>query len=203
MKKQKHTQGPWDSRYIRLPEAVLTGWHIKSTNDAGTPVCVVPETIGGIKDANGRSPFQTANAQLIVAAPELLYRLEHIHLESMLNPNTTLRDYFESVAGIFVRAAIAKAKGIRSYGPKKSASRHAIPPTPTEGCWNCVEDSMPDDDIEVLVYRESHEDMYLAHHEDGAWVTDSSDEIAKVTHWMEVIHPTSSLQPKASGLNQP
>ena len=125
MKKQEHIQGPWQARYIMLPEAVLTGWHIKSTNMAETPICVVPETIGGIKDKNRRSPFQTANAQLIAAAPELLNVLER-SLSTLERVLQKCPDADEVLSGdislrvITVRTAIKKAKG--SFGFKKSST---------------------------------------------------------------------------------
>jgi hypothetical protein len=116
MAKAKHTQGPWAARYIIAPEAVLTGWHIKSTNEAGTPVCVVPETIGGIKNKQGQSPFQTANAALIAAAPELLAVLERslATIETLLRKCPDSNDVVSgdlSVRNADIRAAIAKAKG--------------------------------------------------------------------------------------------
>lgn len=112
-KKYQHTKGPWEARYIEAPEAVLNGWHIQSTNEAKTPVCVVPETIGGIKNEQGRSPFQTANAALIAAAPELLEALRGYVHAIAVGGGTDAQAIMAAIraADNKARAAIAKAKG--------------------------------------------------------------------------------------------
>jgi hypothetical protein len=55
--------------------------------------------------------------------------------------------------------------------------------------WVNVKTEMPDDDVEVLVYCEESELVYLAHHDAGEWLDDWGDSISKVTHWMEIIPP--------------
>jgi hypothetical protein len=67
----------WKAEYIASPIVVLPGWQIKEDTECETPVAVVPETYGGIK-IEGKSPYQEANAQLIVAAPELLKALKKL-----------------------------------------------------------------------------------------------------------------------------
>ena len=81
---------------------------------------------------------------------------------------------------------------------KTYSAIHATPPTPTEGCWISVEDQMPDDDIEVLVYSKEFDRFNLAHHDDSDWISDAGDLLIAISHWMEPVPPeTSSLQPQA------
>lgn len=47
-------------------------WQVKEDTDAQTPICAVPDPIGGERDSDGLNPRQRANARLIAAAPELL-----------------------------------------------------------------------------------------------------------------------------------
>jgi hypothetical protein len=46
----------------------LAGWKIKANDTIMTPIAIVPETIGGRKNKEGRSPWQQANAAFIVEA---------------------------------------------------------------------------------------------------------------------------------------
>jgi hypothetical protein len=65
--------------------------------------------------------------------------------------------------------------------------------------WNRVEDGLPDDDIEVLVYSKEFDQFHLAHHDDESeWISDAGDLLIAISHWMDLIPPqTQSLQPKA------
>jgi hypothetical protein len=66
--------------------------------------------------------------------------------------------------------------------------------------WIRVEDAMPDDDIEVLVYTESGVVWLASHDSDCGWIEAAMHlpRIINVTHWMDVIPPASSLKPQAS-----
>jgi hypothetical protein len=76
----------------------------------------------------------------------------------------------------------------------------ALPEIVSENQWIRVEDAMPDDDMEVMVYTDSGL-MFLASHDSdvGGWKEScvSMPLIIGVTHWMDLIPPTSSLQPQA------
>lgn len=71
MAKKAYKPQPWRATYMEGPPALVPGWQIKERKFPHTPVAIVPEPYGGIKE-NGRSPYQTANAQLIANAPYLL-----------------------------------------------------------------------------------------------------------------------------------
>lgn len=68
----------------------------------------------------------------------------------------------------------------------RTATRHAN----ASQRWNRVEDSMPDDDIEVLVYTEEFDRLYLAYHDDSEWISDEGFTLNGITHWMEVVPPS-------------
>jgi hypothetical protein len=57
--------------------------------------------------------------------------------------------------------------------------------------WNKVSEQMPDDEMEVLVFCEEADDMYLAWHDSSVdcWLAEHHGRIDGVTHWMEVIPP--------------
>jgi hypothetical protein len=61
--------------------------------------------------------------------------------------------------------------------------------------WIRVEDAMPDDDIEVLVFTEAGL-MWLASHDSEAngWFESSEPHalVGTVTHWMDVFPPASN-----------
>jgi len=63
--------------------------------------------------------------------------------------------------------------------------------------WKKVEDDMPDDETEVLAYRNGTGLQDLAHHEADHWVGSDGYTIYGITHWMEVIppHSTSNIPP--------
>lgn len=63
-----------------------------------------------------------------------------------------------------------------------------------EEAWHAVQDTMPDDDITVLVYSTKTEVYMLAYHSDGKWVDieDGSDYytgLMDITHWKDLIPP--------------
>lgn len=70
----------WKKNYNDGPAVVLKGWQIKEDTDIQTPICVVPEPIGGHKNDEGRSPYQEARATLIEHAPEMLQQLKAMHI---------------------------------------------------------------------------------------------------------------------------
>ncbi len=57
--------------------------------------------------------------------------------------------------------------------------------------WNKAEDDLPDDDTEVLAYRNGTGLLDLAHHEDGRWVGSDGYTIYGITHWMDIVPPTT------------
>lgn len=58
--------------------------------------------------------------------------------------------------------------------------------------WNKVEDGLPDDDLEVLTYRDGTGLTDLATHSDDRWFGSDGYTIYGITHWMEVIPPTTN-----------
>lgn len=67
----RRTGKRWLKAYI-VSAGPFSGHHIYADNSVRTPIAVVPETIGGKKNSQGRSPYQVANAALITEAPALL-----------------------------------------------------------------------------------------------------------------------------------
>lgn len=56
-------------------------WQVKEDTDAQTPICAVPDPIGGERDSDGLNPRQRANARLIAAAPYFGQELPRMLIE--------------------------------------------------------------------------------------------------------------------------
>jgi hypothetical protein len=78
------------------------------------------------------------------------------------------------------------------------ARRSAAACSAVVGHWTPVTDSMPDDEITVLVWVESLEDATLAYHDseikdrrgDSGWImAGTSRVLLGVTHWCQQINP--------------
>lgn len=52
--------------------------------------------------------------------------------------------------------------------------------------WHRVEETLPDDDIEVLAYSKERDEFFLAFQEGGSW---HSPRGMVVTHWKDLIPP--------------
>lgn len=56
-----------------------------------------------------------------------------------------------------------------------------------EEAWHRVQETMPDDDIDVLAYNEHLDTFFIAYHEDGTWFGGVAGQT--VTHWKELVPP--------------
>jgi len=113
-KRAHHT--PLKAVYLSGPQFALDGWQIKTDDDIEVTIAVVPETIGGRKDKNGRSPRQTTYANLFKTAPDLLASCESlVNVLAGLDEKSLVDIYMPEVLTIIdiAKSDIAKAKSQR------------------------------------------------------------------------------------------
>lgn len=61
--------------YRNDPTVRLPGWVIYEDTSIKTPIAILPEPIGGVKNRQGRSPYQEAYAHLLIHAANTHHRL--------------------------------------------------------------------------------------------------------------------------------
>lgn len=66
------------THYNDTPLARIPGWQIVVDDEIGRPVAIVPEPTGGIKNEQGRSPYQEQFAYQFAASTDLLEAAEKV-----------------------------------------------------------------------------------------------------------------------------
>ena len=81
----------------------------------------------------------------------------------------------------------------RSLGELNYAQQELGEPLVMLTGWNKVEDNLPDDEIEVLVYCAEEQAFYMAWHDSELDCFLATNECrVNATHWMEIIPPATT-----------